>query len=46
MVTGFTGEPDLQRDIEEIVDLAEALHDDMSEVTIERREKRRQSRKQ
>lgn len=46
VVTGFAGEPDLQRDIEEIVDLAEALHDDMSEVTVERREKRRQSRKQ
>ena len=46
VVTGFAGESDLQRDIEEIVDLADALHDDMSEVTIERREKRRQSRKQ
>ena len=45
VVTGFAGELDLQRDIEEIVDLAEALHDDMSEVTVERREKRRQSRR-
>lgn len=46
VVTGFSGEPDLQKDIDEIIDLAEALHYDMSEITVERREKRRQSRKQ
>lgn len=46
VVTGFSGEPDLQREMDEIIDLAEALHDDMSEVTVERRERRRQTRKQ
>lgn len=43
VVTGFTGEPDLRRDIDEIVALADALHEDMSQVNVERRQRRRTS---
>ena len=41
VVTGFEGEADLRRDIEEIVDLVDALYNDMSQVTVDRRRSRR-----
>lgn len=44
VVTGFSGEVDLTREIDEIVSLAEALHEDMSQVAVERRERRRAAR--
>ena len=40
VVTGFAGEPDLRRDIDEIVTLADALYEDMSQVQVERRQRR------
>ncbi len=46
VVTGFTGEPDLQREMDEIMSLADALYEDMSQANIERRQKRRQDREQ
>ena len=45
VVTGFTGETDLSREIEEIVSLADALYEDMSQVALERRKRRRAARK-
>ena len=44
VVTGFAGEADLSREIEEIVSLADALYEDMSDVTVERRKRRRAAR--
>ena len=41
VITGFDGEPDLLRDITEIANLADALCEDMSPVTVERRRSRR-----
>ncbi len=46
VVTGFAGEADLSREIDEIVSLADALYEDMSQVTVERRRRRRAARKQ
>ena len=46
VVTGFSGEPDLQREMDEIMSLADALYDDMSQANIDLRQKRRQARKQ
>ena len=43
VVTGFDGEADLRRDIDEIVALADALYEDMSQVTVERRRRRHRS---
>ena len=43
VVTGFAGEADLGRDIQEIIDLAEALYEDMSPATVERRQRRHRS---
>ena len=43
VVTGFTGEADLSREIEQIVSLADALYDDMSQVTLDRRARRRRA---
>ena len=43
VVTGFSGEADLRRDIQEILDLAEALSEDMSPATVERRQRRHRS---
>ena len=46
VVTGFAGEADLSREIEQIVSLAEALYEDMSQATVERRKRRRSAREQ
>ncbi len=44
VVTGYSGEADLSREIDEIVTLADALYEDMSQVTVERRKRRRAAR--
>lgn len=44
VVTGFSGEADLSREIDEIVSLADALYEDMSEVAVDRRQRRRAAR--
>jgi len=46
VVTGYMGEADLTNTIEEIVSLADALSDDMSQVTVDRRKRRRAARNQ
>jgi hypothetical protein len=46
VVTGYAGEADLSRSMEEILSLADALSDDMSQVTVDRRQRRRAARKQ
>ena len=43
VVTGFSGESDLLRDIEAIVELAHALYEDMNPVNMERRRRRHRS---
>ena len=43
VITGFEGEADLSRQMEEIVALADALFEDMSQVTVERRRRRRRA---
>ena len=45
VVTGFNGEPDLVREIDEIVALGDALFEDMSQVNVQRRQQRRQGRR-
>ena len=44
VVTGFAGERDLIREMEQIIDLVEALDDDMQEVLTKRRTRRRRQR--
>jgi hypothetical protein len=44
VVTGFSGEADLSREIDEIVSLADALYEDMSQVAVDRRQRRRAAR--
>ena len=44
VVTGFEGEADLQRDMAQIIDLAEALDDDMQGIVTDRRNRRSRRR--
>ena len=44
VVTGFTGEPDLAREMEHIIAIAEALDEDMRRIKVDSRERRRRAR--
>ena len=41
VVTGFTGEADLSREMDQILALADALYEDMSQAAVDRRSRRR-----